>query len=101
VRSHQVSIGEKITPEGVRRVNEAEAFMKGLNFKLVRVRVHGDIARIEVGPTEVTKIADGETRSLIVDRLRRLGFEKITLDLEGYRMGSMETTRSTAQRNSH
>jgi len=96
------SIGEAITPEGVRRVNEAEAFIKGLNFKLVRVRVHGDMARIEVDPFEITKMVDEETRFSIVDRLRRLGFERVTLDLEGYRTGSMkETTRSTAQINRH
>jgi len=83
--------GEEVTAEGVRVVDEAEAFIKGRGFTQVRVRVHGKATRIELDPMEIGRMLDEKVRSAITGRLRELGFEWVTLDLEGYRAGSMDT----------
>ncbi|HPC27395.1 MAG TPA: ATP-dependent sacrificial sulfur transferase LarE [Candidatus Methanomethylicus sp.] len=83
-------VGEKITPEGVRTVNEAESFIKGLGFRQVRVRVHGNMARIELDPPEIGRMTNEKLRSAIVGRLRGLGFDRVALDMEGYSTGPMD-----------
>jgi len=81
--------GEPITDEGLAMVAAAEAFLKELGFAQVRVRVHGAIARIEVAPERIPEMAAEPMRSRIECRCREIGFKFVTLDLGGYRMGSM------------
>ena len=79
--------GEKITTEGLIRVANAEKFIRDLGFRGIRVRVHGNLARIEVAPDDKGRFllkADEVTA-----RLKELGFSYVTMDLKGYRTGSM------------
>ena len=81
--------GEEITADGLKRVAAAEKFIKKLGYSGIRVRVHGDIARIEASAEDIPSLADKEKRSLLSAELKRLGYKYITLDLDGYRTGSM------------
>jgi uncharacterized protein len=84
----RIPYGEVITMEKLRKIEEAEAYLKELGFKQLRVRHHRGIARIEVGEEEIPNVM--ENRRRIAEKLRRLGFSYVTLDLEGYRSGSMD-----------
>jgi uncharacterized protein len=81
--------GERITPEALRQIEKAEQFLIRLGFSQVRVRHHGKTARIEIPSEEIGSLLDARTRSRVVKRLREVGFTYITLDLQGYRSGSM------------
>lgn len=81
--------GEKITPEKLKRVSEAEEMLRHNGFCQFRVRSHGDLARIEVLPEQIDKFFDECFRSKIVKEFKKIGFTYITLDLAGYRSGSM------------
>lgn len=81
--------GETITAEGLRRVDAAEAFLHELGFRQVRVRVHGDLARIEAEPDDIARLAAPQLRAQVHETLRGLGFAYAALDLQGYRTGSM------------
>ncbi len=79
--------GERITAGGLAEVDAAEAALREMGFARVRVRHHGDVARIEFDPAEMP--AAFEKRAAISDALKRAGFAYVSLDLEGYRTGSM------------
>ncbi len=81
--------GEIITPEKLKMVGEAEKFIMDLGFKQLRVRIHGNIARIELLPEDICKMINNDLRLKIYDKLKSLGFAYVTLDLKGYRTGSM------------
>jgi uncharacterized protein len=81
--------GEEITPEGLRMVNEAEDFLFGLGFKQVRVRHYQNLARIEIFQEEIERLLDGSLREKVVRRLKEIGYQYVTLDLQGFRSGSM------------
>ncbi len=82
--------GETITEEKLNRVDKAEQFLLDMGLKQVRVRIHGeDMARIEVEPNEIERIAKKDYREKISKAFKEYGFSYVTLDLEGYRMGSM------------
>jgi uncharacterized protein len=81
--------GEEITEEGLRMVDEAEAFLFGLGFKQVRVRHYGNLARIEILKEEMVRLMDGSLREKVVGHLKEIGYRYITLDLQGFRSGSM------------
>ncbi len=81
--------GEEITPEGLKMVDEAEDFLISLGFKQVRVRHYQNLARIEVYPEEINRLMNGSLREKIVDRLKKIGYHYVTLDLQGFRSGSM------------
>ena len=85
----RIPYGETITKEKLAMIEEAEEFLKAKGFDEVRVRIHGDIARIEDSPKDVSKLASPGTRTTITKKLRSLGFTYVALDLEGYRMGSL------------
>lgn len=80
---------EEITVEGLKRVNEAENFLIGLGFKQVRVRHYKDLARIEIFKEEIERLLDGAIREKVVEHLKKIGYQYITLDLQGFRSGSM------------
>lgn len=81
--------GEQITREGLVRVDAAERFLHEQGFAQARVRVHGNLARIEVQPALVPDIARKPLRGELLGHLRKLGFAYVTVDLAGYRTGSM------------
>lgn len=70
-------------------VGRAEDILRGLGLTQIRVRHHGDTARIEIKPEEFPKVLVGTGRARLVQRLKKLGYSYVTLDLEGYRMGSL------------
>jgi uncharacterized protein len=81
--------GAEITPKGLSMVAEAEGYLQGLGFKQLRIRHHNDIARIEVAPEEMGYFYDRELCHQVVNKLKAIGYTYITLDLQGYRSGSM------------
>ena len=81
--------GATITREKLSRVGLAEEFLAGFGVKQLRVRVHGDIARIEVPREDMRIFLDEDIAKEIVNRFKALGYTYITLDIQGYRMGSM------------
>jgi uncharacterized protein len=87
--SSRVQYGERITPEKLRRIDAAEQFLRGLGFRELRVRHHGDLARIEVLPGEIARISDVALRPQVDAKLRELGYQYVTVDLRGFRSGSM------------
>jgi len=82
--------GVRLTVEKLKRVEAAEEILRGLGFVELRVRHHGPIARIEVAPEEVARLAQPEVRARVVAGLEGLGYRYVTLDLEGYKRGSLE-----------
>lgn len=82
--------GTPLTAEGLARVEAAEEVLRqAWSLEQLRVRDHFPIARLEVPPAEIARLARPEARSIAVDRLRSLGYRYIALDLIGYRMGSL------------
>lgn len=84
--------GEEITEEKLHMIDTAEQFLIEHGFFEERVRMHGNLARIEVPPTDIPKLAAEEIREKIYDKFRGIGFLFVTLDLKGYRLGSMNAT---------
>ena len=91
--------GETISEKKLKMVEEAEQFLLDLGFKQVRVRIHGNIARIEVLPAELTRLAGEDIREKVYSSFKRLGFDYVTMDHAGYRTGSMNETLSGEERN--
>jgi uncharacterized protein len=90
--------GETISEEKLRRVDKAEQLLLDAGFSQVRVRVHGETgeqARIEINPVEFAKIMDEDARKKVLAGFREIGFIYISLDLAGYRTGSMNQTLNT------
>lgn len=85
--------GEELTVEKLRRTEAAENLLAELGFTQRRVRVHGNLARIEVLPAEISLLL--ERRDMISSRLEELGFLYTTVDLKGFRSGSMDTAAVT------
>jgi len=82
--------GTPITAERLRQVDAAEEFIRSKSIsRQVRVRHYGDTARIEVAEEDVAKLLDSEVRTQVVSFFKNLGFKFVTLDLQGYRMGSL------------
>ncbi|MGI6055811.1 MAG: ATP-dependent sacrificial sulfur transferase LarE [Bilifractor sp.] len=90
--------GEEITREGLHMVDQAEQLLLDLGFHQVRVRIHGGtIARIEVLPEEFPRLMQDEIRRTIVMSFKSYGFAYVTMDLQGYRSGSMNETLTREQ----
>ena len=87
--SSRFPYGMRITRELLRQVDRAEQFLYDLGVRQFRVRHHGDLARIEVDPAEISHIAQTSTRSQIDEHFKSLGYRYVTLDLQGYRSGSL------------
>lgn len=81
--------GKEITGDELKMIDKAEEFIIELGFKQVRVRHYGDLARIEIYPEEMGRLLDESLRKKIVTRLKEIGYKFVTLDLQGYRTGSM------------
>jgi uncharacterized protein len=87
--SSRIPYGQEVTVEKLSQVAQAEQFLHELGFRQVRVRHHEKIARIEVEPEEWNRFSDFDLRSVVQSRLREIGFLYVTLDLVGYRTGSL------------
>lgn len=81
--------GERITEEKLNRVGKAEDLLNELGFIQYRVRSHADLARIEVSPEEIERFFERSLREKVVAEFKKLGFVYVSLDLTGYRTGSM------------
>lgn len=86
----RIPFGETITQERLRRIAGAEQILRLLGFEGLRVRDYGDLARIELRAADLERAALRPQRRAIVDPLRDLGYRYVTLDLDGYRAGSMD-----------
>ena len=83
----RIPYGERITAEKLDMIGKAEQFVFDIGLKQARVRMQGDMARIEVNPDEIQRVIDN--REKVYDYLKSLGFTYVSLDLGGYRTGSM------------
>lgn len=84
----RIAYGEGITSKNLAMVEQAEDYLRALGFHDIRVRCHSTLARIEVNPSEIALIAAG-FRTNILQKLQKIGFTYVTLDLQGYSTGSM------------
>ncbi len=90
--SSRLAPGVEVTTERTARVEAAEAYLHSLGFRECRVRLHeGELARVEVPADGLARFSDPEVRGELVRRLQQLGFKFITLDLEGFRSGSLNS----------
>ncbi len=96
----RISYGLKITEERLKQIDQAEDFLRSIGLIEFRVRHHGDIARIEVPAEEIEKIAAEKTRTKIIEKLKSLGFKYVTLDLQGFRSGSLNESLTQEEKNS-
>jgi uncharacterized protein len=88
--SSRIAYGEQVTPERLAMIDRAEQHLRSLGLREVRVRYHrGDMARLEVPVESLPELSRPEVREPLVARLKELGFRFITLDLEGFRSGSL------------
>ncbi|AOT71283.1 ATP-dependent sacrificial sulfur transferase LarE [Geosporobacter ferrireducens] len=85
----RIPYGQEIKEEDLRRIDDAESYLMDLGFRQVRVRLHGNMGRIEIAKEEFPEILHLEKLEQINQRFRDLGFQYTSLDLEGYRMGKM------------
>lgn len=85
----RIPFGEEITEEKLRRVERAEGLLMDLGFREIRVRAHGDMARVESRPEDIQALCRPDVRERLTEALRGLGFRYVSLDLEGYRRGSL------------
>ncbi len=81
--------GHKITPDKLQQVAHAEQLLHKYAFEQVRVRHHGEVARIEVASEQIPHLTENSLRDKLVAEMKQLGFRYVTVDLQGYRMGSM------------
>ena len=92
--SSRFPYGEEITEKKLMMVDKAEQYLLDLGFDQLRVRIHGNIARIELLPKEFSKFMEEKTRDDVYMRFKEIGFTYVTLDIKGYRTGSMNETLS-------
>ena len=96
--SSRFAYGEQITREKLKMVEQAEQFLQDLGFTQVRVRVHGSLARIEVLLEEIPQLMLQDNRKRIAEKLKEYGFSYVTMDLCGYRIGSMNESLTVDER---
>jgi uncharacterized protein len=87
--SSRVQYGESITPEKLRMIESCEAFLHDMGIRECRVRHHNTLARIEVPPDQIDHLAQPEVRARIDQHFRSVGYKYVTLDIRGFRSGSM------------
>jgi pyridinium-3,5-biscarboxylic acid mononucleotide sulfurtransferase len=87
--SSRFPYGTEINLEKLRQVGACETVMKRLHFREFRVRYHGDLARIEIAQNEMERLFDKSTRDTIVEKFKEAGFRYVSVDLQGFRSGSL------------
>ncbi len=85
----RVELGEPISPDKLHMIEQAEAFLRSLGLRELRVRHHGKLARIEIPADRITEFMQPEVRTRIHEELRRIGYTWVAMDLRGFRSGSM------------
>ncbi|MBI4483575.1 MAG: ATP-dependent sacrificial sulfur transferase LarE [Acidobacteria bacterium] len=93
--SSRFPFGTLITEEKLAVVDQGEEFLRRLGFRVYRVRYHGEVVRIELGREELPRALEPEVSARIAARFKELGFKFVTLDLEGYRSGSLNPRPKT------
>src|SRR5204862_358627 len=94
----RIPYGLEVTEPRLKQVDQAEGVLRSLGFVEFRVRHHDTIARIEVRPEDVPRLAAEPVRSKVVKKLKALGFQFITMDLQGFRSGSLNESLSDQQK---
>jgi uncharacterized protein len=89
--SSRVPYGTPVTPELLDKIERAEAVLRDLGFRQFRVRAHGELARIELAPEELSRGFESDVAQQIAAGVKKAGFSFVTLDLEGYRQGSLNS----------
>ena len=97
--SSRIPYGTPVSVEALGRIAKAEEFLRGLGIKQLRVRHHGTVARIEVEAADFAMLLGDETRKRITAHFRSIGYAYVTLDLEGFRSGSMNEVLRRKDRN--
>jgi uncharacterized protein len=95
--SSRFPYGTQITLQGLRQVERGEQALRSLGFSVVRVRYHGDVARIEVEVGEIGRMLDPAIREVVDRELKKIGFRFVALDLKGFRSGSLNEAIQAAQ----
>jgi len=96
--SSRLVYGLEVTPERLAQVERGEAALHALGFRQVRLRHHGFLARVEIAPDELPRALDPAMAEAIAKAIKPLGFRWVSLDLEGYRTGSLNAALSSAER---
>ena len=94
----RIPYGTPVTAETLNKIARGEQYLHGLGLRELRLRHHGDIARIELDPEDMAKIVTPEIRQDIVTHLKALGYKYVALDLTGYRIGSLNEVLNLAVR---
>jgi pyridinium-3,5-biscarboxylic acid mononucleotide sulfurtransferase len=94
----RIPYGLEITERRLQQIDLAEGFLRSLGFVELRVRHHETIARIEVRPQDIAKVVAEPVRSKVVEKLKSLGFQFVTVDLQGFRSGSLNESLSPEQK---
>jgi uncharacterized protein len=87
--SSRIPFHSEVTDEKLRAIERAEEALRTLGFRVFRVRHHGDLARLEIARSEMPRALEPETAAAIVRALKEVGYQYVSLDLQGYRMGSL------------
>ena len=88
----RIPYGNELKVEDFEKIEKAERFMMSIGFRAIRVRCHGDLARVEVNRNDRSKLFDEELLDTIANKIKECGFKYVTLDLQGYRVGSFNET---------
>jgi len=94
----RIAYGLEVTEQRLKQIDEAEDFLRSLGFVELRIRHHDTIARIEVNPQDIIKVTTEPLRSRIVDKMKSLGFKFVTVDLQGFRSGSLNEPLSEEEK---
>lgn len=97
----RITYGLEVTEKRLNQIDQAEDYLKSLGLITLRVRHHGDTARIEIPSSDIPKITEEITRQKIVDKFKQIGFKYISLDLQGFRSGSLNETLTEKQKQKH
>ncbi|MGH9385608.1 MAG: ATP-dependent sacrificial sulfur transferase LarE [Vicinamibacterales bacterium] len=87
--SSRIPYGHEVTDEKLRQIERAEAVLRDLGFRVFRVRHHDDVARLEIARDEMTRALDPAVNASLVSALKEIGYQFVSLDLQGYRLGSL------------
>lgn len=87
--SSRIPYGQEVTTERLRQIERAEAVLRGLGFRVFRVRHHDTVARLEIARAEMPRALDPGINAALVSQLKAVGYQYVSLDLQGYRLGSL------------
>ena len=94
----RIPYGLEVTERRLQQVDQAEAVLRSLGFVECRVRHHDEIARVEVRPKDIARLTAEPVRTQVVEKLKALGFRFVTVDLQGFRSGSLNESLSAEQK---